>query len=201
MSNAVTYLAFIADSSCSSPPTPAGPFTTRAKHQIRDALAYIRGQPRILLALSVVFFVGTFGMNFQLTSALMAQQEFGLGAEAYGLLGTFMAVGSLAGALVAARRVRAPRGRYLVAMGLGFGAVEVVAGLMPTYVAYAVCPPAHGSRRAAHAHRGERLRPAGVDPALRGRVMALYATVLMGGTPSAHPSSAGSVRCSDRAGR
>ena len=54
--------------------------------------------------LCVAFFVGTFGMNFQITVALMAQQEFGLGPEAYGLLGTFMAVGSLAGALVAARR-------------------------------------------------------------------------------------------------
>ena len=95
----------------------------------------------------MVFFVGTFGMNFQLTSALMAQQEFGLGAEAYGLLGTFMAVGSLAGALVAARRVQAPRGRYLVVMGLGFGAVEIVAGLMPTYWAYAAVLPSWVSPR------------------------------------------------------
>ena len=55
--------------------------------------------------LCVVFFVGTFGMNFQLTSALMAQQEFGTGPEEYGILGTFMAVGSLAG-----RAARGPAG-------------------------------------------------------------------------------------------
>ena len=54
----------------------------------------------------MVFFVGTFGMNFQMTSALMAQQEFHKGAEQYGILGTFMAVGSLTGALLAARRRR-----------------------------------------------------------------------------------------------
>ena len=188
LSNAVTYLAFIAGLFLlDAARLRLGPVTTRAKHQIRDALAYIRGQPGILLALSVVFFVGTFGMNFQLTSALMAQQEFGLGAEAYGLLGTFMAVGSLAGALVAARRVRAPRGRYLVAMGLGFGAVEVVAGLMPTYVAYAAVLPLMGLAALLTLTAANASVQLEVDPALRGRVMALYATVLMGGTPIGAP--------------
>ena len=46
-----------------------------------------------MLVLAIVFFVGTFGMNFQMTSALMAQQEFHRGAEEYGILGTFVAVG------------------------------------------------------------------------------------------------------------
>ena len=81
---------------------------SRGKHQIREGLAYVTSRSDILLVLMVVFFVGTFGMNFQLTSALMAQQEFGKGAEQYGILGTFMAVGSLAGALLAARRVKPP---------------------------------------------------------------------------------------------
>ena len=39
-----------------------------------------------------------------MTSALMATQVFDKGATEYGLLGTFMAVGSLTGSLVAARR-------------------------------------------------------------------------------------------------
>ena len=51
-----------------------------------------------------MFFVGTFGLNFQMTTALMAQQEFHRSAEAYGILGTLLAVGSLVGALIAARR-------------------------------------------------------------------------------------------------
>ena len=54
--------------------------------------------------LCVMFFVGTFGLNFQMTTALMAQQEFHRSAAAYGILGTLLAVGSLAGALIAARR-------------------------------------------------------------------------------------------------
>ena len=80
----------------------------RGKRQIREGLAYVRGRRDMLLVLMVVFFVGTFGMNFQITSALMATQEFRKGAGEYGLLGTFMAVGSLAGALLAARRRNRP---------------------------------------------------------------------------------------------
>ena len=52
----------------------------------------------------MVFFAGTFGMNFQITSALMATQVFGKGAGEFGILGSAMAVGSLTGALLAARR-------------------------------------------------------------------------------------------------
>jgi MFS family permease len=188
LSNAVTYLAFIAGLLLlDAARLRLGPTTARAKHQIRDALSYVRSHQRILLALSVVFCLGTFGMNFQLTSALMAQQEFGLGAEQYGLLGTFMAVGSLAGALVAARRVQAPRGRYLVIMGLTFGAIEIVAGLMPTYYSYAATLPIMGLASLLTLTAANASVQLEVDPALRGRVMALYATVLLGGTPLGAP--------------
>ena len=60
----------------------------------------------MMMILVMVFFAGTFGMNFQITSALMATQVFGKGAGEFGILGSAMAVGSLAGALLAARRVR-----------------------------------------------------------------------------------------------
>ena len=100
LANALSYLAFIAalmimDSRLlrTTPPSP------RAKRQIREGLAYVRSRPDMLLVLCVVFFLGTFGLNFQMTSALMAQQQFHRGPEDYGILGTFMAVGSLAGAL------------------------------------------------------------------------------------------------------
>ena len=188
LSNGVTYLAFIGallllDASA----LRIGPVAARARHQIRDAISYVLGNREILLVLCVIFFVGTFGMNFQLTSALMAQQEFGLGAEAYGLLGTFMAVGSLAGALLAARRVAAPRGRFIVIMAVAFGAIEMVAGLMPTYASFAAVLPIMGLSVLLTLTAANASIQLGVDPALRGRVLALYATVLMGGTPVGAP--------------
>ena len=71
---------------------------------LREGVRYVRSQPKMMLILVMVFFAGTFGMNFQITSALMATEVFGKGAGEFGLLGSAMAVGSLAGALLAARR-------------------------------------------------------------------------------------------------
>ena len=187
-SNSVTYLAFIAalmiiGNRGLDLTRPA----RRGGRQIREGLAYVRSRGDILLALGVVFCVGTFGMNFQLTSALMAQQEFGKGPTAYGILGTFMAVGSLAGALVAARRARAPRGRFIVGMALAFGLIEILAGLMPTYWSYAAVLPVMGLAALLTLTASNASIQLGVDPQLRGRVMALYAMVLMGGTPVGAP--------------
>ena len=188
LSNAVTYAAFIAvllliDSRLLHITPPAA----RAKRQIREGLAYVAGHGEILLVLLVVFSVGTFGMNFQLTSALMAQQEFHKGAEQYGILGTFMAFGSLAGALLAARRRSRPRGRFIVGMALVFGVIEIVAGLMPTYWSYAATLPVMGLAALLTLTASNASVQLGVAPELRGRVMALYAMVLMGGTPIGSP--------------
>ena len=189
LTNAVTYLAFIAALAAMDASKLAGVprAARRGKRQIRAGLAYVRRRPDLLLVLGVAFFVGTFGMNFQMTSALMAQQQFHRGASQYGILGTFMAVGSLTGALVAARRRSAPGGRFVVVMASVFGLVEIVAGLMPTYATYAAVLPLLGftallTLTAANASVQTR-----VDPQLRGRVMALYMMLLMGGTPIGAP--------------
>jgi MFS family permease len=188
LSNAVTYAAFIAvllliDTKQLHVTPPAA----RAKRQIREGLRYVGRHGEILLVLCVVFSVGTFGMNFQLTSALMAQQEFHKGAEQYGVLGTFMAFGSLAGALLAARRRSRPRGRFIVGMALVFGLIEVAAGLMPTYWSYAAILPVMGLAALLTLTASNAAVQLGVAPELRGRVMALYAMVLMGGTPIGSP--------------
>jgi MFS family permease len=134
----------------------------------------------------MVFFAGTFGMNFQMTSALMATQVFGKGAGEYGVLGSAMAVGSLTGALMAARRIRI-RMRLLVLAALGFGAAEIVAGLLPTYLAFALFSPVIGFCTLTLLNSANATMQLESDPAIRGRVMALYMTVVMGGTPLGSP--------------
>ena len=186
--NAVTYAAFIAalliiDARRLTIMPPAA----RAKRQIREGLAYVRRHDKILLVMCVAFFVGTFGLNFQMTSALMAQQEFGMGPEAYGVLGSIMAVGSLAGALMAARRRIAPSARFVVIMALVFSAIEVVAGLMPTYWRFAAILPLLGFAALLTLTAANASIQLGVDPQLRGRVMALYMMLLLGGTPIGAP--------------
>src|SRR5690606_7063391 len=139
-----------------------------------------------VMILVIVFFTGTFGMNFQITSALMATEVFGKGAGEFGLLGSAMAVGSVAGALLAARRVRIPL-RLVVGAGLGFGVVNVVAGLLPTYATFALFVPAIGFFTITLLNSANAVLQLESDPALRGRVMALYMTIVMGGTPLGSP--------------
>ena len=80
----------------------------RAKGQLREGLAYVRSRPDLLVPMVLVFMVGTFGLNFQITLALAVKEVFGRGAGAYGLLSAFLAVGSLLGALASARRSGPP---------------------------------------------------------------------------------------------
>jgi MFS family permease len=158
----------------------------RHKGQIRDALRYLRGRPELMVILATVFFAGTFGLNFQMTSALMATQVFHRGATEYGLLGSVMAIGSLSGALLAARRKRV-RLRLVVGAALVFGVVEILAGLMPTYLSYMVIVPFLGLTALTMITAANTTMQLSTAPALRGRVMALYLMVFMGGTPLGSP--------------
>jgi MFS family permease len=188
LTNGVTYAAFIAGLILIDPQRlKTAPRVERAKRQIRNALAYVRNRPDLVLVLSIVFFVGTFGMNFQMTSALMAQQEFHRGPEEYGILGTFMAIGSLAGALLAARRRGVPSRAFLVSVAIAFGVIEVIAGLMPSYWSYAAVLPVMGLAALLTMTASNTSIQLRVDPGLRGRVMALYMMVLWGGTPIGSP--------------
>jgi MFS family permease len=158
----------------------------RRPGMLRDGLRYVRGRPDILGVLAILFFVGTFGLNFQMTTALMATEVFGLGADAYGLLGSIMAIGSLAGSLLAARRGR-PRRRVVVGAAVAFGLLEIAAGLMPTYWLFAVALVPVGMAALTFITTANAYVQTSVAPAVRGRVMALYIMVFMGGTPLGAP--------------
>jgi MFS family permease len=169
--------------------TELAPFrpSGRRKGMLRDGIRYVRGRNDIMLILAVVFFAGTFGMNFQMTSALMATQVFHMGAGEYGLLGTTLAVGSLTGALLGARRVGRPRQRLVILSGLAFGIVEVLLGTMPTYLTFALVTPVLGLCLLTMLNAANTTVQLSVPPEMRGRVMALYMMVVMGGTPAGAP--------------
>ncbi len=163
-------------------PLPQG----RQKGMIRDGMRYIRSRPDIMMILAIVFFTGTFGLNFQMTSALMATEVFDKGASEYGILGTTMAVGSLAGALLAARR-GVVRHRLVILAALAFGIAEVVAGVLPSYLTFALWTPVLGITALTMITAANTTIQLTVAPELRGRVMALYMMIFMGGTPLGAP--------------
>ncbi|MPZ95523.1 MAG: MFS transporter [Propionibacteriales bacterium] len=158
----------------------------RTKGMVREGWRYVRRRPDIMLVLSVVFVTGTFGLNFQMTMAIMATDVYGKGASEYGLLGSIMAVGSLAGALVAAHR-SLPRQRLVVGAALAFGFIEMVTGLMPTYLTFALLLPLCGLSALTMITAANAFVQMSVAPYIRGRVMALYMAIFMGGTPLGAP--------------
>ncbi len=185
--NAVTYAAPIAalrgmDRRLLASPEPQA----REPGMIRQGVRYVAGRPDLLLVLAIVGVTGTFGLNFQMTSALMATEVFDKGATEYGLLGTIMAVGSLAGALLAARRERV-RHRLVIAAALTFGVVEIAAGLMPSYLTYAALTPLLGITALTMITSANSYMQLHTDAGMRGRVMALYMMIFMGGTPLGSP--------------
>jgi MFS family permease len=162
------------------------PRAGRGPGQVLEGIRYVRGRPDLVMVMALVFFVGTFGMNFQITTALMATEVFGKGAGEFGLLGSIMAIGSLTGALLAASRGR-PRLRLLLLAAAAFGVVEVVAGLMPTYASFAIALIPVGVASLTFITAANATMQLAVDPVMRGRVMALYMAVFMGGTPIGAP--------------
>lgn len=158
----------------------------RARGQIRAGLAYVRGRPDIMAVMFLVGMTGTFGMNFQITTALMATSVYGKGAGEYGLLGSIMAVGSLGGALLAARRGR-PRVRLLLGAAAVFGCCCLLSSAMPTYATFAAALVPVGLSSLTLMTAANATVQLATAPEMRGRVMALYVTILMGGTPLGAP--------------
>lgn len=162
------------------------PRTARGRGAVRDGLRYVRDRPDLVLIMAIVGMVGTFGLNFGLTTALMARLEFDRGSGEFGLLGSIMAVGSLAGALIAARREQ-PRLRLVIGATFAFGAACIVAAVMPTYELFAVALVPVGLSALTLMTAANAAVQVATEPAMRGRVMALYLAVFMGGTPIGSP--------------
>ena len=158
----------------------------RGRGSVVEGFRYVAGRPDIQLIMFIVFMLGTFGMNFQITIALMATQVFGVGADAYGVLSSVMAVGSLAAALLAARRTRPRRTVLLVALG-GFAVATGALALAPGYVTFAILLVPVGLAALTVMTTANASIQLSVEPAMRGRVMALYMTIFMGGTPVGAP--------------
>ncbi|WP_061963316.1 MFS transporter [Demequina aurantiaca] len=158
----------------------------RKKGQIREGFRYVRRRPDIVVVLIIVSVVGMLGLNFQLTSALMARTEFGMGPSQYGILGSVLAIGSLAGALLAARRSRV-RVRLVIGAAFGFGIATAINATMPTFTLYAItCIPV-GFAALTMITSANAMVQTTTSPAMRGRVMSLYMMLFVGTTPIGSP--------------
>jgi MFS family permease len=158
----------------------------RARGQVREGLRYVRNRPNLLWIIVLVFFIGTFGYNFAIILSAYAKNVFDSGADVYGLLNTALAVGSVIGALLAARRASARMG-FLFATAAGFSALLVVTGLTPWLIPFAGVLVVTGWLSVSFNTTANATVQLTTDPAVRGRVMSLYMLVFTGGTPIGSP--------------
>lgn len=153
--------------------------------QLREGLRYVRGKPELVVVLTLVFCVGSIGMNFENSFAVIARNVFHRDAAGYGLLITMLAVGTLTGATLAARRAgsQRPRMRLLFGGAAAFGALEAVASLMPSYLSFAVALVPVGVAVLTFTTTANSTVQLSIDSSMRGRVMGLYMLLFLGGKP------------------
>ncbi|WP_082297511.1 MFS transporter [Microbacterium sp. GCS4] len=185
IANAATFLAMLVALLM----LRTGQLAPRLKNRSRGGLAagfrYVWGRSDLRVVFVTVFLIGAFGMNFPIFASTMAL-EFGAGADGYGVLSSILAIGSLAGALLAARRDRA-RVRVVIFAAGGFGVAAFVSAAMPTYLTYAITLTFTGFMIVTLLTTANGYVQMTTDAALRGRVLALYMAVIMGSTPVGAP--------------
>jgi MFS family permease len=158
----------------------------RSKNQTADGLRYVRTRPDLVLIFVLGGLVGMFGMNFQITNALMATEVFRTGPGEYGVLGSIMALGTLGAALLAARR-EGPLLRFLLGGALALGIFTILASVTPSYWLYAASLILVGMALLTFLNSCNTSIQLSVDPPFRGRVLALYLAVVQGGTAVGAP--------------
>jgi MFS family permease len=164
----------------------AQPRAAAGKGRIREGLRYVLSRPDIQVVLVAIFIVGTFGLNFPLFIAAMVGTQFGMDAGAFGLLNSVMAIGSVTGALLAARRGR-PRLRLIFSAAGGFGVASALAALAPNAVMFGLALVPCGLFALTLITSANGYVQSTTEAVMRGRVMSLYMAIFMGGTPIGAP--------------
>ncbi len=162
------------------------PSNRRGGGGVLGGFRYLRSRPDVVIVLVVLFIVATFGFNFNIYTATMARIEFGKDASGFGLLNSVMAIGSVAGALASAKREK-PRLRFIFGAAGGFGLAVGLASLITNYYVFAAALILVGFASLTMLTSANAYVQTTTPASYRGRVMAIYAAVVMGGTPLGAP--------------
>ncbi len=161
----------------------------KARHtasSFADGFKYIWSRPDIKAILTMLFLIGTFGFNFPIFISTMSVTVFHKGASQYGLLTSTMAVGSVTGALLSARREK-PNAVMLVVGAATFGLGLALAALMPNYWLFGLFLVVVGVSAQTFTTTANSTVQLSTDPIMRGRVMAILLALASGGTPIGAP--------------
>src|SRR5262249_23148361 len=154
--------------------------------QVMEGLRFVWSRPDVRVPLAVLAVVGTLALNWTVLLPLLARNTFHGDASTYGLLFAVLGLGSLAGALFTARR-REPSAALLLGSLVAFGVLMLAAAVAPTLPLEVVALVLTGVAALAFQTTSNSLIQLRSEPALRGRVMAMYSVVFIGTTPIGAP--------------
>ncbi|MCA4135092.1 MFS transporter [Arthrobacter sp. M4] len=152
----------------------------RGRGQMLAGFRFVLARPPLLLTMLLAGLLGAFGMNGPVVLAAFADRVWHSGPAGFGLFNAVSAVGALAGALVAAKFKRFGRRGIVVAAGL-FGLSQLVAALMPTQELFVALLVLVGFMTLLFLTSAATAVQLEAGAAVRGRVLALYFPMLLGG--------------------
>ncbi len=158
----------------------------RTRGSLVEGFRYVWSRPDLKAVLLMLFLIGTFGLNFPIFISTMAVTVFHAGAGQFGILTSFMAIGSVTGALLSARRMK-PRVALLLAGATFFGLGCALAAIMPNYWLFGLALAVIGVAAQTFTTTANGAVQLSTEPVMRGRVMAIFFAIALGGTPIGAP--------------
>jgi MFS family permease len=158
----------------------------RAQAGFAEGFRYVWKRHDLKVVLAMLFLIGTFGLNFPIFISTMSATVFHAGASQYGLLTSIMAVGSILGALVAARGAES-RIALLLAVAAIFGFGCALAAIMPNPWLFGLALLIIGVSAQTFTISTNSLVQLSTEPVMRGRVMAILLAIALGGAPIGAP--------------
>ena len=160
--------------------------TPRGKGQVREGLRYVRTMPELFVPMVMMAIIGTFAFNFQTVMPLLVKRTLHGTDRTFTLIYSVISIGSLAGALMSARR-SSVNIRNIVWAAYGFGASMLLLAFTPNVPFTSPIGIFVGFSSIAFMTTSTAIVQLRSDPSMRGRVLALQAMVFLGSTPIGGP--------------